>query len=198
MKLIVAGSRTTPRKEAVQQVIYAMETIHSYIPPITCILQGEARGIDAAAKGHLGNIYTVKSYPALWHKHGKAAGPIRNREMAQEGDYLLAIWDGMSRGTGNMVRYMVEAGKPVFIVRPDEPWKVAGTENISWRKCCEFRGWKPGTVVECLEDNVVLRIESFDGEAVLGRRCNEFDNDFGEIVEIIPHWEFTKVEELSV
>lgn len=195
MKLIIAGSRSTPHPDAVKQVKNAMEAIRPYVPAITCILQGGARGIDAAAKGYLGNKYTVKTYPALWHKHGRSAGPIRNGEMAKEADCLLAIWDGVSRGTGNMVRWMIAEGKPVFIVHPDEPWKIAGTENISWTKCCEFRGWGPGTVVEC--GSTVLRIESFDGEIVLGRRCNEFDNDFGDVVEIIPHWGYTKVEELS-
>ena len=196
MKLIIAGSRATPHKEAVQQVRLAVGCVRQFMSPITCILQGGARGIDAAAKGCLGNEYTVKEYPALWAKHGKAAGPIRNGQMAKEGDYLLAIWDGLSRGTGNMIRCMIAEDKPVFVVRPDEPWKVAGTENISWSKCCELRGWGPGTVVEC--DNTVLRIESFDGEIVLGRRCNEFNNDFGDVVEIIPHWGYSKVEELSV
>jgi hypothetical protein len=198
MKLIIAGSRSTPHREATFQVIHALETIHRHIPPITCILQGGAKGIDTAAKGHLGNIYTVKNYPALWHLHGKAAGPIRNKEMAAEGEYLLAIWDGLSRGTGNMVRCMMEAGKPVFFVHPDAPWKIAGTENISWRKCCEMRGWGPGTVVEYPEENTVLRIESFVDDEVWGSRCNANENEFRGTVPLIPHWGYVKVEELSV
>ena len=29
-----------------------------------------------------------------WNKHGRAAGPIRNKQMAEYGDALLIIWDG--------------------------------------------------------------------------------------------------------
>lgn len=197
MKLIIAGSRSTPHREGMRQVTSALEAVHHYMPPITCLfLGGNKRGIDAAVKGHLGNAYPIKEFPALWDLHGQSAGAIRNGIMAREADCLLAIHDGLDRAVGNLIRWMLSESKPVFIVRPDEPWKVAGTENISWSKCCELRGWGPGTVVEC--DNTVLRIESFDGEIVLGRRCNEFNNDFGDVVEIIPHWGYSKVEELSV
>lgn len=53
---------------------------------------------------------------ADWDKYGRAAGPIRNRQMAERADQLLAIWDGKSRGTGNMIQTMQELGKPVTIV----------------------------------------------------------------------------------
>jgi hypothetical protein len=41
-----------------------------------------------------------------WKKHKKAAGPIRNREMAEyvaPDGYCVAFWDGKSPGTKNMI-----------------------------------------------------------------------------------------------
>lgn len=64
---------------------------------------------------------TTEQHPADWKKHGKAAGPIRNRHMASLGAELcLAFWDGESRGTLNMIQEATRAGIPVRIV-PKEP-----------------------------------------------------------------------------
>jgi hypothetical protein len=42
-------------------------------------------------------------FPAKWDKYGKAAGPLRNREMAAYADALILVWDGKSRGSANML-----------------------------------------------------------------------------------------------
>lgn len=62
------------------------------------------------------DVYEIK-YPADWDAHGKAAGPIRNREMAQAGaDLCLAFPLGESRGTWNCVNECKKAGIPVKVV----------------------------------------------------------------------------------
>lgn len=56
--------------------------------------------------------------PANWDLHGKAAGPIRNREMAQAGaDLCLAFPLGQSRGTWNCVNECKKAGIPVKVIK---------------------------------------------------------------------------------
>lgn len=61
-------------------------------------------------------VYEIK-HPADWDLHGKAAGPIRNREMAQAGaDLCLAFPLGESRGTWNCVNECKKAGIPVKVV----------------------------------------------------------------------------------
>lgn len=68
------------------------------------IVSGGCKGAD-----RLGEIYsvcrghTIIPFPADWEKHGKAAGPIRNKQMADYADALIAFWDGKSRGTKNMI-----------------------------------------------------------------------------------------------
>jgi hypothetical protein len=57
-------------------------------------------------------------FPADWDKHGKAAGPIRNRQMVQAGaDLCLAFPFGESRGTWNCVNECKKAGIPVKVIR---------------------------------------------------------------------------------
>lgn len=62
----------------------------------------------------------VKIFPADWNKHGRKAGPICNRQMLQ---YILggkplviAFWDGVSRGTKNMIQQAQEAMVEVQII----------------------------------------------------------------------------------
>lgn len=63
--------------------------------------------------------FNVKRYefPANWNQHGKAAGFIRNKQMGDFADGLLAFWDGQSRGTKQMIEYMQSLGKPTYIIR---------------------------------------------------------------------------------
>ena len=68
------------------------------------IVSGGAKGADA-----LGERYAeehglpCKVFPADWDKYGKAAGPIRNKQMAEYADACIVFWDGKSRGTNNMI-----------------------------------------------------------------------------------------------
>lgn len=56
-------------------------------------------------------------FPADWNAHGKAAGPIRNQQMAQEADVLIAFWDGKSRGTKDMIEKATRAGLDMHVYR---------------------------------------------------------------------------------
>lgn len=61
---------------------------------------------------------TEEVFEAKWDLHGKAAGPIRNKEMAQAGaDLCLAFPLGESRGTWNCVNECKKAGIPVKVIK---------------------------------------------------------------------------------
>jgi hypothetical protein len=121
MKLIIAGSRTF------QIDASAAVSLHN-INNISEVVCGMAPGVDLAGKYFAENDWKldyplcsdrpipVKEFPADWDKHGKAAGPIRNKEMAEYADALLLIWDGSSRGSANMKSEMQKLGKPVYEV----------------------------------------------------------------------------------
>lgn len=86
--------------------------------PIATVVSGGAKGVDA-----LGERYSeekglnLKIFRADWETHGRAAGPIRNRKMAENADALIAIWDGKSRGTKNMIETAEKKNLLVYVKR---------------------------------------------------------------------------------
>lgn len=98
MKTIIAGSRNF-------QDYKKMEEVLANIPwKITQVISGNAIGADQMGEWWAQqNEIEVRVFPANWSKHGKAAGHIRNQEMAKVGDALVAFWDGKSKGTENMI-----------------------------------------------------------------------------------------------
>lgn len=98
------------------QTLDAIESAISQGAIITEVVSGCAPGADNYgeiwAEGH--NI-RVKRFPADWNKHGRAAGPIRNSEMADYAEQCVAVWDGKSRGTGDMVRKAQAKGLKLFV-----------------------------------------------------------------------------------
>jgi len=81
------------------------------------IISGTARGAD-----QLGERYALERnidllrMPAQWNTHGKSAGYKRNAAMAEEGDALVACWDGESRGTLHMINIAKKAGLPTRVL----------------------------------------------------------------------------------
>lgn len=68
------------------------------------IICGKARGADTLGEQYgKQRGYRIKYFPADWQTFGKSAGYIRNQQMAENADALVAFWDGKSRGTKNMI-----------------------------------------------------------------------------------------------
>lgn len=57
---------------------------------------------------------SYEPYKAEQEKFGKAAWSISNEQMANDGEGLLLVWDGKSRGSQNMKKRMIAKGKPVL------------------------------------------------------------------------------------
>ena len=57
-------------------------------------------------------------YPADWKQHGKAAGMIRNAEMVRAADWVVAFWDGKSKGTKNTIDTALRLGKRLEVHFP--------------------------------------------------------------------------------
>ena len=111
MKTIIAGSR-----EAFEsQTLAAIEGC-PWKAQISLVVSGTARGADYWGErwAEANNIPIVRYYPD-WNKHGKAAGPIRNKLMADNADALIAVWDGKSSGTKNMIETAKKKGLIVHI-----------------------------------------------------------------------------------
>lgn len=66
-------------------------------------------GAYPSGADELGRIYAIdkgypyKPFPPDWDKYGKAAGPIRNRKMAEYAEAAIVFWDGKSDGSKDMI-----------------------------------------------------------------------------------------------
>lgn len=89
-----------------------MEDEHDWIIEI---IQGGALGADRLARmwAHTRDVACTE-FPADWDVHGKAAGPIRNQRMIDEGRPTKVMAFKGGRGTADMVRRAKKAGIPVF------------------------------------------------------------------------------------
>lgn len=98
MKAIIAGSRNIIEYDIVEECILKSGF------NITEIVSGTANGVDKLGEqyAHHHNI-PIKQFPADWNNLGKRAGYVRNGEMADYAEALIAIWDGQSKGTKHMI-----------------------------------------------------------------------------------------------
>ena len=110
MKTIIAGSRGITN-------YYILIKAYMQCPfDITSVVSGCARGVDTLGEKFANdNSLPLEKYPADWDTYGKRAGYIRNTEMADNAEALLAIWDGESRGTKHMIDIAREKGLKVFV-----------------------------------------------------------------------------------
>lgn len=113
-KLIIAGGRDFCNYELLKT---AVNTYANSKQNKVSIVSGMAKGADALGY-RLAEEYNIKVYefPANWNKHGKRAGFVRNEEMGNFADSLIAFWDGKSRGTKHMIDFMKQLNKPVTVI----------------------------------------------------------------------------------
>lgn len=116
-RIIIAGSRDV---EDVNIVISALIdsgfiTIGEKKSEIE-IVSGGAKGVDSIGE-YIAKVngFNLKVFPADWKGLGKKAGPIRNCQMGDYADYLVAVRKDGSRGTTHMIEYMKSLNKPVFV-----------------------------------------------------------------------------------
>ena len=114
-RVIITGGRDFNDYELLSK------TMKDYLASIEddiCVVCGQARGADTLgeryAKEH---NHSIQYYPANWKRYGKAAGYIRNTEMANNADALVAFWDGQSLGTKHMIATAIQLGLSIHVVR---------------------------------------------------------------------------------
>lgn len=102
-----------------QAMLFGMLDMEAETNGIISIIQGDCpTGAD-----HLARMWAISrnchfdSFPANWKAHGKAAGPIRNQQMIDEGKPTKVFTFPGARGTADMVRRAKKAGLPTIEVR---------------------------------------------------------------------------------
>lgn len=100
---------------------YAVVDVLIQLPSDAVIVTGGAKGLDTIAHKYAVEMgFETEVYPANWNRHGNAAGPLRNRQMAElDGVSMVVAFEG-GRGTKNMVLTAKQLGIPVVEVSSDE------------------------------------------------------------------------------
>lgn len=115
IKIVVAGSREyTNYNEAKKFIDKCLSRIRENNEIV--IISGGARGADALGERYAKeNNLKIEQYHADWETYGRSAGPIRNKIMAQNCNYVICFWDGKSRGTKTMIEYAKQYNKEIRI-----------------------------------------------------------------------------------
>ena len=121
LKVIIAGSRSVARISSrrwdYDQLATILEAAISESGfQITEVISGGAGGPDRAGEQWAArNEVPTTVIKPNW-KLGRGAGLIANRGLAATGEALIALHDGESTGTLDMINHMIAAGMPVHVV----------------------------------------------------------------------------------
>ena len=115
-RLVISGTRYFDDYSFVASKLdaYLADKLGRYDITIIC---GDAHGVDSMGLRYASKHgLKVEQFPAEWSRYGTAAGPIRNRQMAQMADAVIAFWDGKSRGTKDMIQSAKMENLPCTII----------------------------------------------------------------------------------
>ena len=146
MRIIIAGSRTVSEgdvRHAIRCCPWAGFT--------TAVVSGTAKGADEfGEKWALENGIEILRFPADWSTHGKKAGPLRNKIMADHADGLIVVWDGVSRGSKSMIDCASEKGLRIAIFRTDSNELFKISPRWTYENTWEFAEERAG-ILEYVE-----------------------------------------------
>lgn len=128
MKVIIAGGRDFNNLKLMQDTL--MEILEH--EPDLEIVSGMAKGADMMGLGLAkANGIDYKEFPANWQdmsepcrvgenqfgRYNKLAGMKRNHQMGDYADMAIVFWDGNSSGSNDMIEYMRELEKIVYVIK---------------------------------------------------------------------------------
>jgi hypothetical protein len=111
MITIIAGTRDIWDYNLVDQAVYESGF------NITEVVSGYARGVDTVGEAWslVNGLGYAKAFKADWDQYGLSAGHRRNLEMAIYAQALIAIWDGKSKGTRDMIKVATQKNLVVYV-----------------------------------------------------------------------------------
>ena len=111
MKIAVVGSRNFSNYQILK------DTLDKYKNKCKLIISGGAKGADKLAEKYAEeNGIETKIFKPDWKRYGKGAGLIRNKQIVENADLIIAFWDGKSKGTAHTITYAQKSGKQVEII----------------------------------------------------------------------------------
>ena len=113
MRLAIIGSRGFDNYDLMKQTL--KQVLQGHV--IDCVISGGAAGADSLAefwaKEH---GIPVQVFKADWNTHGKSAGFLRNSNIVNRADTIVAFWDQISHGTADTIKKARQANKEVLVI----------------------------------------------------------------------------------
>jgi hypothetical protein len=118
VKVIVAGGRGITDYSLVVEAMLNADLMEGIVP--TQIVSGKARDVDTLGeRWAVEHGLPVTPFPARWRDadgtYYPKAGHQRNSTMADHADALVAVWDGQSKGTADMIKKARKRGLLVWV-----------------------------------------------------------------------------------
>ena len=110
MRVAIIGSRSVELNEE--------QDVLPYLPENTTgIVSGGAEGADQIAE-HIAEFLHVPLtvFRPDYARFQRRAPLERNRDIVQHADYVIALWDGSSRGTAHAIEHCIKEYKPVRVL----------------------------------------------------------------------------------
>ena len=106
MKIAIVGSRKICDVDITDYVYGADE-----------IVSGGAVGVDSCAAEYAQrNGLKLTEFLPQYERYGRAAPIMRNREIVDYSDKIIAFWDGESKGTLSVIKYAEKTGKECVVI----------------------------------------------------------------------------------
>ena len=110
MKVAVIGSRLAPDNAS----LLILRELPAHVSEI---VSGGATGIDTAAEEVARSLSVpIRVFLPDYERYGKKAPLMRNLQIVEYADEVLAFWNGESRGTRHVIASCIQAGKPVRVI----------------------------------------------------------------------------------
>ena len=117
MKLAIVGGRKFNDYSMLYTWAYLLTYQAVMASDEIVIVSGGAKGADTlGAKFADEHDYPKEVFLPDWDMFGKFAGFVRNQQIVDACDTVLAFWDGQSKGTRDTINKAKIAKKPTFIV----------------------------------------------------------------------------------
>ena len=106
MKIAVVGSRKIH-----------IDDIGKYLPTCDEIVTGGAEGVDRLAMEYAEKEkIRLTVFLPEYTKYKRGAPIVRNRQIVDYSDKVIAFWDGSSKGTLSVIEYAKRTGKSIEVI----------------------------------------------------------------------------------
>ena len=101
MKIAIVGSRNI-----------TVTNVEKYVLDADEIVSGGALGVDSCAAEYAREAgRKLTEFLPQYERYGRAAPIVRNRQIVEYADKIIAFWDGKSKGTLSVIKYAQKTGK---------------------------------------------------------------------------------------